>query len=82
MATQICPNCKNDSFTWRIDEEESPLTIWRCNCGYLAYEDESQVRKCKDCGSKTESNMRDSQKEYWWCSTCNKIEIIRSEPNG
>ncbi len=27
MATQICPNCKQDSFTWSIDEDESTLTL-------------------------------------------------------
>ena len=25
MATEICPQCKCDSFTWSIDEDESPL---------------------------------------------------------
>jgi hypothetical protein len=30
MATQICPNCKANSFTWSIDEEESAFT--KCGC--------------------------------------------------
>lgn len=79
MASQICPNCKQDSFTWSIDDEASPLTFWRCSapCGYSAYEDESRERICNNCRQKTESNMRDSQKEFWWCSTCNKVEIIK-----
>lgn len=82
MATQICPTCKQDSFTWSIDEEESPLTFWGCDCGYNAYEDESRERVCEVCTIKTESHMRDDQKEFWWCSSCNKIEIIKTVPNN
>ncbi len=65
MATQICPNCKKDSFTWSIDEDESLLTFWGCDCGYNALEDESKERICRNCNNKTESRMKDSQKEYW-----------------
>ena len=69
MATQICPNCKKDSFTWSIDEEESPLTYWGCyECNYGAYEDESKERICSNCEKKTESRLKDEEKEYWWCS--------------
>ena len=41
MATQKCPKCNQDSFTWFIDEETSSLTIWFCTeCNYKAEEDE------------------------------------------
>lgn len=76
MATQICPNCKNDAFTWSI-EEKAALTYWGCyQCGYGAYEDESQERQCSDCGKKTESRLQDEKREYWWCSSCNRIKEI------
>ena len=74
MATQICPHCKEDSFTWSIDEEESPLTKWGCySCGYIAFEDESLERLCSACHKKTESKLEDNLKKYWWCSNCNRI---------
>ena len=79
MATQICPKCKEDAFTWSIDDEITDLTIWNCyNCLYQAFEDETSERICKQCGKKTESKLKDDQKEYWWCSSCNSIEIIKS----
>ena len=72
MATQNCPNCMIDNFTWKVDEEVSSLTIWDCgSCLYRAFEDESDERICSKCGKKTESKLKDSKKEYWWCSNCN-----------
>ncbi|WP_348739211.1 hypothetical protein [Tenacibaculum sp. 190524A02b] len=41
MATQVCPKCKENSYTWRIDNEISDLTIWSCyNCYYEEFEKE------------------------------------------
>ncbi len=76
MATQICPNCKEDSFTWSYDEETIPHTTWGCSCGYIAYEDESLERECTTCKKKTESQLEDDDKIYWWCSSCNKVTLI------
>jgi hypothetical protein len=77
MATQICPNCKNDAFTWSINEDYSSLTYWFCfKCRYDAYEDESQERICTVCDKKTESRLQDKKQEYWWCSNCNSIKLI------
>ena len=76
MATQICPNCKKDFFTWSFDEEDSPLYFWGCSCGYTAYEDESLQRECSTCGRKTETQMEDDHKKYWWCFRCNKVTLI------
>ena len=82
MATQICPNCKTDNFTWKIDEGESHLTIWDCgNCNYRAFENECDERNCSKCRKKTESKLMDNKKEYWWCSNCNTTEIIKTAPN-
>ena len=73
MATQVCPNCQLDSFSWSIDEEESLSTKWGCHeCGYIAFEDESLLRECAFCYKKIESQLKDKMKKYWWCSTCNK----------
>lgn len=78
MATQICPKCKVDSFNWKVDEEESPLTIWDCvNCQYRAFENESDERNCLKCGKKSESKLKDEKKEYWWCSSCNTTSVIK-----
>ena len=82
MATQICPKCQQNSFIWSIDEEQSPLTFWACSCGYNAYENESKETICEVCNKETKSNMRDDQKEFWWCSSCNKIELIKTAPNN
>lgn len=79
MATQICPNCKKDNFSWIVDEEESHLTIWDCeNCNYRAFENESDERNCSKCGKKTELKLVDDNKEYWWCTNCNTTEIIKN----
>ncbi len=79
MANQICPNCLENSFTWSVDDEISDLTIWGCYaCSYRALEDESNERNCSRCENRTESRLKDDEKEYWWCSTCNKIESIKS----
>lgn len=77
MATQICPNCKKDSFTWHIDDENSKLTIWGCyQCYYQAFEDESKMTRCENCKNLTKNYMSDSVKKFWWCNNCNSIEII------
>jgi len=65
MATQICPSCQLDSFTWSIDEEESPLTKWGCyECGYIAFEDDSLERECSNCQKKIERKLEDTSKKY------------------
>lgn len=77
MATQICPECKENAFFWSAGDDEYSLTQWGCwKCGYGACEDESRERVCLECGKKTECHMRDEEKEYWWCSSCNKTEVI------
>ena len=80
MATQICPNCKADSFIWSIDEEEFPLTKGGCNnCGYIAFEDEGLERECSNCRKKPELRLEDTMKKYWWCSNGNRITGISEE---
>ena len=76
MATQICPHCKADSFTWSRDDDSS-LTYWGCSCGYSALEDEAEERECAVCYIKSESKMKDETKEYWWCSSCNRVTEIQ-----
>ena len=72
MATQICPQCKSDSFTWHVDDN-STMTTWSCSkCGYQALENESDERVCIHCGKKTETKLQDKNREYWWCSNCNQ----------
>lgn len=79
MATQICPNCKEDSFTWIIDNEKSELTIWSCHkCEYKAFENEKDERRCQNCKQKTETKLKDNKKEYWWCSNCNSKSVIKT----
>jgi hypothetical protein len=81
MATQICPNCKEDSFTWSTDENDNGKTIttWGCSCGYFAYEDESKEKTCDACGKQTKSELEDENKIYWWCSNCNRTELIKNK---
>lgn len=76
MATQICPECKKDFFTWYIDDEISDLTSWSCyHCNYSALENEKDECICESCGKRTKTKLQDDTKKYWWCSSCN--EIIR-----
>jgi hypothetical protein len=77
MALQICPNCKEQAFTWTYDEENTPPTSWACNCGYSARENESFIRECNACGTKTQSRLQDDSKTYWWCSSCNAVKLIK-----
>ena len=80
MALQICPKCKNLSFTWYIDEEESSLTQWNCKCGYHAFEDENKQRDCPVCrNEKSDLHLSDNDSEYWWCYRCGKVEMIDSQ---
>ena len=75
MTLQICPKCKKKGFTWTVDEEISPLTIWDCVvCGYDAKEDESQETECPKCKQRTFSYMVDGNGPYWWCCNCNYIQ--------
>jgi transcription elongation factor Elf1 len=77
MALQYCPKCKKLSFTWCLDEEQTPLTQWHCYCGYYALENESKQRDCPVCDTeKAYSYMIDAKNKYWWCHKCGKIEVI------
>lgn len=79
MATKICPNCKSDSFIWRIDDSITTLTIWGCyDCSYESFENESLERRCLICKSGVESQLEDENKKYWWCSSCNSITGIKN----
>ena len=78
MATQICPSCKKDSFTWSIDEVETRLTLWGCyQCGYEAFENESDERTCTKCGKGSQLKLKDTEKDYWWCPLCDTTELIK-----
>jgi transcription elongation factor Elf1 len=77
MALQYCPKCKKLSFTWYLDEEQTSLTQWCCQCGYYALEDENKQRDCPVCGTeKAYSYMIDTKNKYWWCCKCGKTEVI------
>ena len=78
MALQNCPNCNEESFNWSVDEENSSLTRWACECGYEAYKEESFERKCSSFQNETESKLKDDEKEYWWHSSCIRVELIVS----
>jgi hypothetical protein len=83
MASQICPKCNEDNFYWKVDEDELPLAIWDCgNCHYRAFENEPDQRNCSKCGKNTESKLQDEEIEYWWCSTCNETELIKTTGNN
>jgi hypothetical protein len=80
MSLLICPKCKKLSFTWYIDEEQSPLNQWNCECGYYALEDENKMRNCPVCGNeKSDSYMIDNTGKYWWYYRCGKFELIEDD---
>lgn len=57
----------------------SELTSWWCyKCEYQAFENESDEQNCSKCKKRTKSKLKDDKKEYWWCSSCNTIEIIKN----
>ena len=71
MATQLCPKCKKDSFTWQMDDDDPDLTVWGCyECYYSAHENERDNSECETCGQQTESKFKDEQNGDWRCWTC------------
>jgi len=76
MALQMCPKCKDNSFTWFMNGK-SPLTSWSCfNCDYEAKENENDRSTCDSCGESTKTRLKDKEGEYWWCSNCNESNPI------
>jgi ribosomal protein S27AE len=81
MAIQICPKCKQESFMWTSHGEPYIITTWHCsNCGYDATENELLVpaQDCPTCGDKTLCRLKDDEKEYWWCESCDRIQIEKN----
>ncbi len=77
MALTTYPKCKNDSWSWYIDEEVSEYTIWHCCiCGYTAFEDESEETVCPECGQKLDMLLFDDNQKYRYCSQCKRIRIV------
>lgn len=71
MALQICPKCKENSFTWFISGK-THLTSWSCfSCDYEAKQTDSDEQVCEHCDEKSKIKLKDRGKEYWWCSNCN-----------
>lgn len=78
MSLHKCPSCKEYGFTWMVDEEISPLTIWNCSeCSYQAFEDESNESECPECNYAHRIRLKDEKFEYWWCSECERKTIIK-----
>jgi hypothetical protein len=54
-----------------MDEEETPLTIWGCFCGYRALEGERETRQCTVCKELTETRLQNENgTSWWWCYKC------------
>lgn len=86
MATQICPVCKQDCFTWYMTEDEAgrDVTGWGCGCGFYAYENERYnpdgtyrfeliARGCTSCGTTQDLKLHQDGREYLWCSRCHLL---------
>lgn len=73
MGLQICPKCKEQSFTWFIGGK-FPLPTWSCfDCDYEAKEVESDKQTCENCGDTAKIKLKDKEQEYSWCSNCNTV---------
>lgn len=71
MSLIRCPKCEQDGFTWSVDDEVSPLTMWNCSlCGYHAEEDESKEMACCNCGQKGAMLLDDGAECYRYCDVC------------
>ncbi|MFY1045935.1 hypothetical protein [Chryseobacterium sp. GP-SGM7] len=76
MGLQICPKCKEKSFTWFIGGK-FPVTTWSCfDCDFEAKEVESGNSTCENCGETTKIRLKDKEREYCWCSNCNETSDI------
>jgi hypothetical protein len=83
MATQLCPNCQEDDFTWSMTEDETgqEVTEWRCGCGfhaieyerYLAgeYQQEPITTNCLNCTTMSGIVLHREGERYLWCYHCN-----------
>ena len=73
MALQICPKCKENSFTWFINGK-THLTSWSCfSCDYEAKQTGNIELICENCEEKSKIKLKDKENEYWWCSNCNEV---------
>jgi len=77
VSEKYCPNCKEKSFVWAIDEEESQNTLWYCSlCKYHVEENEALVSECKVCETKTNLYMKSDSEYFQFCLNCQtKLEI-------
>jgi hypothetical protein len=70
MTQQLCPICRESSFTWSLDENTSPLTRWDCSaCSAHFYEDESL-----EIGSALV--LYSSSSIVVWCFAENKAVVV------
>jgi ribosomal protein S27AE len=76
MATQTCPKCGGNSFTWAIHDETGKLTHWYCgSCNYSADEDESKEMTCPRCQQEHGSLLlRDAHGFHRWCWKCTRFD--------
>ena len=72
MADHKCPKCKQETFSWYVDQEIAEITIWTCsNCDLQIYEDDRDEIYCKECEDNTTTFLKNEDEEFWWCSICN-----------
>lgn len=76
MGLQICPRCKEKSFTWFIGGK-FPLPTWSCfDCDYEAKQTDNEEQVCENCKETSKIKLKDKEKEYSWCSNCNTISEL------
>lgn len=76
MAAQTCPKCNEKLFLWFLNEKTN-LKSWSCfNCDYEAKENEADECTCENCGETAKKKLKDKEKEYWWCSSCNAVSDL------
>jgi DNA-directed RNA polymerase subunit RPC12/RpoP len=71
MAEQYCPNCGEESFSWRIDEEFSAHTQWHCSrCEYQAEENEALESECRQCHTRNLLYLKAGDDFFRFCTHC------------
>lgn len=71
MAAKNCPKCKENFFTWFLNDKTN-LKSWSCfSCDYEAKQTENDEHVCEKCNEKSKKKLKDKEIEYFWCSNCN-----------
>jgi len=71
MSEQYCPNCKEKTFVWSLDEKANKNTLWHCSsCDFHAEENEFLESTCSKCSTKNLMYLKSGGEFFRFCTNC------------